>query len=267
MPYEEIIIGTPPLGDDGDDLPTGFTKARAMFQELYNLTGEPGEPGVGVPAGGITNQVLEKASNDNYDTQWTTLAASVIEKVAGGSGFIDVSGDVVFDLSTGRTFFVRVVGNITSWGFTNIPSLVSQSPNVRIVFLIDATGGYVISSGPTVTFRDGSTLADINTAADAENELVLWTVGSEWRGAFVWNGTLALDPIILSFAVDGSQLAVFDRAMTVDLGSVTNVEADSTAGTGTLSYKKNGSTVSGVTAFAVGDVLEVTMASSTTPSA
>ena len=32
-----------------------------------------GVPGVGVPAGGATGQVLVKLSDDDYDTGWVTL--------------------------------------------------------------------------------------------------------------------------------------------------------------------------------------------------
>lgn len=35
--------------------------------------GEPGPPGPGVPAGGITGQILKKHSNDDYDTEWITV--------------------------------------------------------------------------------------------------------------------------------------------------------------------------------------------------
>ena len=180
------------------------------------------------------------------------------ETVAGGSGFVDVSGDVVFDLSTGHTFFARVVGNVTSWGFVNVPELAEVSPAVRIVFLMDATGGYLIENGPTVAFRDGASFADLNTAANAENELFLWTVGTGWRAALVWNGALALDPYVIPFAADGTGLVPVTRAESIDLGSVTHLEADGTAGTGTLAYTKNGVSASGVTSFAAGDVLGVT---------
>lgn len=38
--------------------------------------GIDGLAGVGVPAGGTTNQVLKKNSSTNYDTSWTTLPVS-----------------------------------------------------------------------------------------------------------------------------------------------------------------------------------------------
>ena len=37
--------------------------------------GDPGDPGVGVPTGGTTGQVLKKASSTDYDTEWGSVEA------------------------------------------------------------------------------------------------------------------------------------------------------------------------------------------------
>ena len=38
--------------------------------------GDQGDPGIGFPAGGITGQVLAKASNDDYDGDWITVTGT-----------------------------------------------------------------------------------------------------------------------------------------------------------------------------------------------
>lgn len=49
--------------------------------------GPAGTPGVGVPAGGTTGQVLAKASNTNYDTQFVTVAGTgTVTSVSAGNG-------------------------------------------------------------------------------------------------------------------------------------------------------------------------------------
>ena len=48
-------------GDPGDDGAPGAAGA----------TGAAGVPGQGVATGGTTGQVFTKASNTNYDTEWT----------------------------------------------------------------------------------------------------------------------------------------------------------------------------------------------------
>jgi hypothetical protein len=55
------------------------------FQLIKISEGPRGANGEGVPDGGTTNQILAKASNDDYDTQWVNPPSG-----GGGSG---VSGD------------------------------------------------------------------------------------------------------------------------------------------------------------------------------
>ena len=54
-----------PQGPKGDTGETGATGA----------TGPQGSPGVGIPTGGTTGQVLSKASGTDYDTEWITPAS------------------------------------------------------------------------------------------------------------------------------------------------------------------------------------------------
>ena len=50
-------------------------------------TGPTGANGIGVPTGGTTNQLLAKASNSDYDTQWLTVAGTgTVTSVATGTG-------------------------------------------------------------------------------------------------------------------------------------------------------------------------------------
>lgn len=53
-----------PRGDKGETGATGATGPKGD-------KGDKGDAGVGVPAGGITGQVLTKASGTDYDTEWT----------------------------------------------------------------------------------------------------------------------------------------------------------------------------------------------------
>lgn len=51
--------------------------------------GDKGDPGVGVPTGGTTGQVLKKASNTNYDTEWADESGAVLS-VDGKTGNVTV---------------------------------------------------------------------------------------------------------------------------------------------------------------------------------
>jgi len=64
---------------------------------VYNgANGEDGLDGIGIPAGGITGQVLTKKSNNDYDTEWRTAES-------GGAGSIAELNDVDLEgLSNGK---------------------------------------------------------------------------------------------------------------------------------------------------------------------
>ena len=84
--YEDgvLTLGIP-KGDKGDTGEAGATGA----------TGAQGDPGVGVPTGGTTGQVLAKTSNTDYDTEW-------VNPSGGGGAVSSVNGQtgaVVLDAS------------------------------------------------------------------------------------------------------------------------------------------------------------------------
>ena len=60
--------------------------------------GPQGEPGIGVPIGGTSDQILAKASNENYDTYWKDDEGGLVDSVNGQIGTvvldaIDVGAD------------------------------------------------------------------------------------------------------------------------------------------------------------------------------
>ena len=68
----------------------------------------------------------------------------------------------------------------------------------------------------------------------------------------------------MAFPDDGTILVAIARDETLALGSVTHLEIDGTAGTGTLWLKKDNVTASGDTDFDAGEVLAVTLSGSST---
>ncbi len=68
---------------------------------VYNRNGigssvnTKGEPGIGIPAGGTTNQVLVKESDSDYDVKWRNAPASGVSSVNGKYGDVVLNaGDV-----------------------------------------------------------------------------------------------------------------------------------------------------------------------------
>lgn len=65
---------------------------------------EQGQPGVGVPAGGTTGQVLAKVNATDYNTQWVTVSASgTVTSITAGTGLtggtITTSGTIAADIA------------------------------------------------------------------------------------------------------------------------------------------------------------------------
>lgn len=79
---------TPVKGIDYFDGATGSTG-------LTGATGPTGPSGIGVPSGGTTSQVLAKASNTDYDTQWVDPTAG-----SGGAAFYVARYDSSINFST-----------------------------------------------------------------------------------------------------------------------------------------------------------------------
>lgn len=51
-------------------------EGETSFDVMNGAQGAQGEPGEGVPTGGVTGQILKKRSNADYDTEWGSLTAS-----------------------------------------------------------------------------------------------------------------------------------------------------------------------------------------------
>lgn len=93
--------------------------------------GPQGAAGVGVPSGGTTGQVLKKASNTNYDTEWADES--------GGGG-----GDTVIDLGE-----LSLSGNNLFTGTIDQQTFNSISPGSKVTFTLQIlmTKGTCIVSG------------------------------------------------------------------------------------------------------------------------
>ena len=82
-------------------LGASYAYTKASLEGAGAIKGDKGDPGVGVPTGGTTGQVLTKKSNNNYDTEWGD---------ASGGGSVDIR---TFLHNTGAGF---VYGARKAWG-------------------------------------------------------------------------------------------------------------------------------------------------------
>ena len=215
-----------------------------------------------LPPGGVDGDILRRLGESGV---WGAELAAVVDGVIVDAA---ANGHVSYDLSVARTIRSTVTGNVTSAVFTNLPSAGTWVWIVKM----DAVGEHMLSGLHAVDrWLDGRGYPDINRSPNATSILVYTWDGAELTGAVAWNGVLDLDAREMNFHEDGSIIVPITRAETLDLGNVTNLQADGTAGTGALTYQRGRAgeltAASGVTPLEAGDVLVVTLANSTTPSA
>lgn len=115
-------------GEPGDQGPPGVDGQQGPPGE-QGEPGQDGAPGVGVPAGGSTGQVLAKASSDDFDTEW-------VNQSGGGTGDlppVGSEGDVLTTVS----------------GVWQAAPSQGGSPARQTTVLEGATGDLTVSLAPT----------------------------------------------------------------------------------------------------------------------
>lgn len=85
--------------------------------------GDQGDPGQGVPTGGNTGQVLAKATNSNYDTEWVDQSGGggAIDSVNGQTGTVVLDQD---DIGDGTTYKQYSATEKTKLGFIAVTQSV-----------------------------------------------------------------------------------------------------------------------------------------------
>lgn len=96
-----ITIGTVTSVANGDPATvtnSGTSSAAVLdFEIPEGEKGDQGDPGDGVPVGGTTGEVLAKASNADFDTEWVTASS-------GSGDFVKISKVVTTSSATTITF-------------------------------------------------------------------------------------------------------------------------------------------------------------------
>jgi hypothetical protein len=127
-------------GPQGPQGPTGATGPQGP-------AGANGAPGVGVPVGGTTNQVLAKSSATNYDTQWVNPSGSWGTITGTLSGQTDLYNalNAKFDDPTGDTTqYIAGDGSLVAFPITGqAGTLVREVRNVTGATLTKGTVVYI----------------------------------------------------------------------------------------------------------------------------
>jgi hypothetical protein len=162
----------------GPQGPTGATGATGAA----GADGADGADGVGVDAGGTTGQVLAKASNTDYDTEWVSLTTADIYVIA--------CSDETTALTTGTgkvTFRMPTAGTLTA-----VKATVTTAPaGSALIVDINEGGTSVLSTKLSVddgektsaTAATPAVISDSALANDAEITTDIDQVGSGTAGA------------------------------------------------------------------------------------
>lgn len=114
--------------------------------------GRDGAPGVGVPTGGTTGQVLSKIDGTNYNTQWINAAGGV-SSVNGQTGAVTLATDNVSD--SGQTNKYTTAAQIAKLAGIATGATANQ------------TDAYLLSRANHTGTQTASTISDFNSAASS----------------------------------------------------------------------------------------------------
>ena len=144
--------------------------------------GPKGDAGIGIPAGGVTGQILSKASNDDYDGEWITVSGSgTVTSVdldaptgfAVAGGPITTSGTITLSYAAGYQGFTtaessKLAGiaagaevNVNAdWDATTGDAEILNKPTLggAAALYVGTTTG-TVAAGDDARFHDAVTLA------------------------------------------------------------------------------------------------------------
>lgn len=154
-------------GDTGERGPKGEKGAKGdkgadgvSIMGPQGPTGPAGVAGVGIAPGGTTGQVLAKASDDDYDTEWVAQSGGeggggAVDSVNGATGVVVLDSDDISD--TGKTHRFTTASDISKLAGIAIGA-TANSPDATLLDRANHTG---TQSASTI-----SGLADVATSGD-----------------------------------------------------------------------------------------------------
>lgn len=148
------------------------------------IKGDKGDPGVGVPTGGTTGQVLTKKSNSDYDTEWGDNLLTVKMFGAKGDGVTNDTQafhDAII-ATNGRPLFVpEGTYIVSSCSVTGVPvNLIGiGNPTIKYTFIdTDYTGIFNIHNAPKINISGITFDGDRLILAETKNVHCIWMYDS-----------------------------------------------------------------------------------------
>lgn len=229
-------IGVVGVGENGRGIVSITKTGTSGLVDTYTITytdginpttftvtnGAPGSPGVGVPTGGTTGQILAKASGTDYDTEWVNQSAGVDPATAtplmDGTGAVGSSAKYAREdhrhpsdtakqdaLVSGTN--IKTVNGQSLLGSGNLAAIPTGGAAGKALVKASATnydvtwgdaGGALWFTGVTVSATTGDIVTITDSAITADHVLgrIEWTNPSAISTNVTWttaNGSLVLN--------------------------------------------------------------------------
>ena len=150
----------PLIIDNGDGT---YDNALMAYSSLKGTPGANGTNGQGVPTGGTTAQVLQKASNANYDTAWVTMT---LNKAAVGLGNVDNTSDINKPVSTATQAAIDAAISATKQALYPVGSIYTNATDNTNPSTLLGFGTWTAFGAGRVAVGFDSTQAEFDSAEE-----------------------------------------------------------------------------------------------------
>jgi hypothetical protein len=154
-----------------------------VLVNVVNSPGVPGAPGVGVPVGGTTGQVLAKNSATNYDTEWVDVSGGAWGTITGtlsNQTDLQTALDGKFDDPTGTTSqYLRGDGSLATF-----PSLTGYVPYTGATGDVDLGTHRILAQNATIASSGSGDTFTLNHSSGSGIGLNI-TKGGNGEGLYI----------------------------------------------------------------------------------
>lgn len=150
------------LIDSSASIPSVIATVTQVANSIVGPQGPKGDPGYGVPPGGTEGQVLAKASNNDYDVEWTSASGTNTTYTLGSTGLTNAASiDLIGSDST--------TSSVTLQGGTNIT--ITEAGSTITINSTGGGGGGMVYPGAGIAVSTGTSWSTsiTNSAGLASN--------------------------------------------------------------------------------------------------
>lgn len=147
------------------------------WEDVLIIDPDAGGGGTGnVPAGGTTGQVLAKASNTNYDTEWVVAGGGSDRRTV--TAVTSSSGIVTLNYALGDYFTLELSENVGGWIISNPPAS-GIGATIAVEITQDVTAR-TVAFGAQYNFTASSPLDTVPTSGQALLIMTSFDGGDTW---------------------------------------------------------------------------------------